>query len=109
MRKYGDFIRGMDISSYMEMKDRGFKYYDYEGKETDILPFAKKQGFNFVRLRIWNEPQNVPESGGYCDKEKTVIMAKRVKEEGLGLFLDFHYSDWWADPGHQKNQRPGKN
>lgn len=105
MRKYGDFIRGMDISSYMEMKDRGFKYYDYEGKETDILPFAKKQGFNFVRLRIWNEPQNVPESGGYCDKEKTVIMAKRVKEEGLGLFLDFHYSDWWADPGHQKKPK----
>ena len=105
MSKNRDFIRGMDISSYMEMKARGFKYYDYQGKETDILPFAKSQGFNFVRLRIWNEPWNVPESGGYCDKEKTVIMAKKVKEEGLGLFLDFHYSDWWADPGHQKKPK----
>lgn len=98
----GQFIKGMDISSYPEMMDKQFKYYDFDGKEVNLLDFAKEQGFNYGRLRIWNEPKRVPESGGYCNLKDTLKMAKEIVQRGMGLLLDFHYSDWWADPGHQE-------
>jgi len=61
-------------------------------------------GFNYVRLRIFNDPAQ--ENGyspqkGFCDLEHTKAMAKRVKASGMKLLLDFHYSDYWADPGKQ--------
>lgn len=97
-----DFIRGMDISSYFEMKDKGYRYYDEENHEVDVLEYAVKRGFNFARLRIWKEPERIPESGGYCNLEQTIKLARKIKEQGIGYVLDFHYSDWWADPGNQK-------
>ena len=95
------FIKGMDISSYPEMLDKQYTYYDFNGKEVNLLDFAKEQGFNYGRLRIWNEPERVPESGGYCNLQDTLKMAKEIMQRGMGLLLDFHYSDWWADPGNQ--------
>lgn len=95
------FIKGMDISSHPEMMDKGHRYYDFEGNEVNIIDFAKEQGFNYGRLRIWNNPECVRESGGYCDLEHTRNMAAEIKKRGMGLLLDFHYSDWWADPGKQ--------
>jgi beta-galactosidase len=60
--------------------------------------------FNYVRLRIFNDPAR--DSGyspkkGFCDLEHTKQMAKRVKAAGMKFLLDFHYSDYWADPGKQ--------
>lgn len=95
------FIKGMDISSHLELMDKGYKYYDFEGSEVNILDFARAQGFNYGRLRIWNEPERVVESGGYCSLEHTKKMSKEITSRGLGFLLDFHYSDWWADPGKQ--------
>lgn len=95
------FIKGMDISSYPEMMDKGYRYYDYDGNEVNLIDFAVSQGFNYGRLRIWNDPHSVPEAGGYCDLEHTKHMAQEIKKRGIGLLLDFHYSDWWADPGNQ--------
>lgn len=100
-----EFIRGMDISSMPEMLEKGFRYYDFDGREKDPLLLAKENGVNAIRLRVWNEPWRISESGGYCDKAQTVKFARRVKEMGFLLFLDFHYSDWWADPGQQR--KPG--
>lgn len=97
-----DFIRGMDISSYLEMKDKGYHYYDEEDHEVDVLEYAVKRGFNYARLRIWKEPERFPESGGYCNLEQTIKMAQKIKKQGIGYVLDFHYSDWWADPGNQR-------
>ncbi|MCM1252545.1 MAG: arabinogalactan endo-1,4-beta-galactosidase [Clostridium sp.] len=99
------FMKGMDISSYPEMTDMGYHYYDYDGKEVNLIDFAVSQGFNYGRLRIWNEPLNVPEAKGYCDLEHTKRMAQEIKKRGLGLLLDFHYSDWYADPGTQTKPR----
>lgn len=96
-----EFIRGMDISSYFKMKDKGYQYYDEEGREVDVLEYGVKRGFNYGRLRIWNEPENIPESGGYCNLEQTIKMAEKFVQQGIGYVLDFHYSDWWADPGNQ--------
>ena len=96
-----EFIKGMDISFLQEMLDRGARFCDRSGKERNIFELLKENGVNSIRLRIWNEPENVPESGGYCNLEQTIAMAKRIKEYGMSFFLDFHYSDWWADPGKQ--------
>ena len=74
-----DFIRGMDVSSYYEMKDKGYAYYDEEGREVDVLEYAVKRGFNFARMRLWNEPEKVPQSGGYCNLDKTISLAKKIK------------------------------
>ena len=94
-------IIGMDVSSYPEMMDKGYTYYDETGKKTDVLDYGKRKGFNYGRLRLWNEPRNIPESGGYCDLIQTIAMAKRMKALNIPYLLDFHYSDWWADPEHQ--------
>lgn len=100
-----EFMRGMDISSLPEMLEHGKKYFDFDGREKDPLVLIKENGANYIRLRVWNEPENVKESGGYCDPAKTVAFARRIKEMGFSLFLDFHYSDWWADPGKQNKPR----
>lgn len=89
------FIKGADISFLNEIEDRGGVYYD-EGVEKDALRILKDNGINYIRLRIWNDP-----SAGYCSKEKTLCMAKRIKRLGMKFLLNFHYSDNWADPKKQ--------
>jgi beta-galactosidase len=94
---------GADISFLPELEDRGMKFSD-NGTEKDAILILKDHGFNYVRLRIFNDPAR--DSGyspqkGFCDLEHTKKMAKRVKAAGMKLLLDFHYSDYWADPGKQ--------
>src|SRR6185369_10954674 len=98
-----DFIMGADVSMLQQIEDNGGKFYD-NGVEKDCLTILKDHGVNWIRLRIWNDPtddQGKPLGGGDNDLERTVAMATRVKAMGLKLLLDFHYSDWWADPGKQ--------
>ncbi|RPI05985.1 MAG: T9SS C-terminal target domain-containing protein [Ignavibacteriae bacterium] len=89
------FIRGADVSFTQQIEDLGGKYY-LHGVEKDALDIMKENGVNYIRLRLWHTPSN-----GYCGTAKTLEYAKRVKAKGLKLLLDFHYSDWWADPGKQ--------
>lgn len=94
---------GADISFLPQLEDRGMKFSD-NGIEKDAVRILKDHGFNYVRLRIFNEPAR--DSGyspkkGFCDLTHTKQMAKRVKDAGMKLLLDFHYSDYWADPGKQ--------
>ncbi|MEP7322785.1 MAG: beta-galactosidase GalA [Saprospiraceae bacterium] len=94
---------GADISFLPQLEDRGIKFSD-NGIEKDAIQIMKDHGFNYVRLRIFNEPAR--DSGyapgkGYCDLAYTKKMALRVKAAGMKLLLDFHYSDYWADPGKQ--------
>jgi len=96
------YIVGADISSVPAAEARGMKFSD-NGAQKDILQILKDHGFNYIRLRLFVEPKN---PGGYspqgwCDLPHTIAMARRVKEAGMGLLLDFHYSDTWADPGKQ--------
>ena len=99
------FIKGMDISSYQEMLDKGYSYFDECGNKVDIIEYAVKKGFNYARIRIWNNPLNIPESGGYCGLDETIKLAKIIKDVGIPYLLDFHYSDWWADPGNQNKPK----
>lgn len=94
---------GADISFLPELEARGMKFSD-NGIEKDAIQILKDHGFNYVRLRIFNDPAR--DSGyspgkGFCDLSNTLKMAKRVKAAGMKLLLDFHYSDYWADPGKQ--------
>lgn len=93
-----DYVRGVDISTLTAIEDKGGKYVDSNGTERDLLDILKDRGVNYVRLRLWNDPQK---SGGYNDKEDVIRLAKRVKEKGMKILLDFHYSDEWAHPGQQ--------
>lgn len=94
---------GADISFLPQIEDRGIKFSD-QGKEKDAILLLHDHGFNTIRLRIFVNPGN--EKGyspgkGYCGLQETLIMAKRVHETGIKLLLDFHYSDYWADPQQQ--------
>ncbi|MGN0142192.1 MAG: arabinogalactan endo-beta-1,4-galactanase [Roseburia sp.] len=92
-----EFIMGADISSLQAMEDCGAKYFDIDGKQKDAIEILKEHGVNYIRLRIWNNPTTSFDRGDYCNLENTLLMAKRVKEAGLKLLLDFHYCDSWAD------------
>ncbi len=99
-----DKMLGADISFLPELEDKGMKFYDTDGKQKDVLNILKDHGMNYVRLRIFNDPAR--DSGyspgkGFCDLEHTKQMAKRAKAAGMKLLLDFHYSDYWADPQQQ--------
>ena len=92
-----EFIKGADVSSLQAMEDYGAKFYDLEGKEADALSILRQHGVNYIRLRLFHSPTESFDAGDYCDLPHTVAMAKRVKQQGMGLLLDFHYSDFWAD------------
>ena len=96
------FFKGADGSSIPEKEDQGLVFRDMDGTAGDPLDLLAKYGVNSVRLRIWNEPAKMPESGGYCDLARTVAMARRIKARDMHFLLDFHYSDYWADPGQQR-------
>lgn len=95
------FYKGMDLSFVPRGTDEGMQIKDFDGTVMEPLALAKKYGVNSVRLRLWNQPENVPESKGYCNTEQTIAMAKEIKKYGMSFMLDFHYSDYWADPGNQ--------
>lgn len=96
------FIIGADISWVQQQEDEGVRFSDH-GAPNDIFAILKDHKFNWIRLRIFNNPS--AEKGyskkGYCDLSHTLQMAKRIKAAGMQFLLDFHYSDTWTDPGHQ--------
>ena len=102
---------GADISFLPELEARGMKFYD-KGVEKGAIQILKDHGFNYVRLRIFIDPSR--DSGyspqkGFCDLAHTKQMAMRVKKAGMKFLLDFHYSDYWADPGKQNKPAAWKN
>nr|MCR5507329.1 glycosyl hydrolase 53 family protein [Lachnospiraceae bacterium] len=96
------FYKGVDISNLPEREEAGCRFYDADMKEKDAFELLKDNGVNSVRLRLWHDPSQYPESGGYCDLKHTLEMAERIRDNGLHFMLDFHYSDYWADPGKQR-------
>ena len=98
-----EFIKGMDISSLIEEEQCGAKYY-MDGVQMDLLKILKIKGCNYCRLRLWNNPydeEGTPYGAGSNDMAKLIELSRRVKAEGMKILLDYHYSDFWADPGKQ--------
>lgn len=105
------FVKGMDLSTMAELRRLGAKYYD-NSEETDILEIMKRYDVDTIRLRLWNDPfsdKGEPYGAGTNDLETVLSMAKEVTRAGLGVHLNFHYSDFWADPGKQIKPKAWKN
>ena len=103
-----NFIFGMDTSSVLAEEASGVKYYDYDGNETDLCRLLADNGINYIRVRVWNNPwddEGRGFGGGNCDIAAAVEIGKRVTACGMKLLVDFHYSDFWADPGKQMAPR----
>jgi arabinogalactan endo-1,4-beta-galactosidase len=89
-------MRGADVSTGQRASDLGAPYSYADGTAGHPLDILESAGVNYIRLRIWNDPRS-----GYNNKEQVLRYARQVKARGLGLMVDFHYSDTWADPGRQ--------
>ncbi|MCF0198004.1 MAG: glycosyl hydrolase 53 family protein [Bacteroidaceae bacterium] len=97
---------GGDISLLPKYEQNGAKYYTNDGKPCDdMLTFFQSVGHNAMRVRLFVDPTKAPteEKGqGVCQDLAYVIqLARRIKDQGMALMLDFHYSDSWADPAKQ--------
>ncbi len=78
------------------MEAGNYKFYNRDGKQEDCYQVMKDEGMNSIRLRAWVNPVD-----GWCNTADVVLKAKRAKAMGMRIMIDFHYSDWWADPGKQ--------
>ena len=99
-----DFILGMDVSSVLAEERSGVVYRGFDGGEQDLFATLAQSGVNTIRVRVWNDPydaQGRGYGGGNCDVAAAAEIGRRAAEHGLRLLVDFHYSDFWADPGKQ--------
>jgi arabinogalactan endo-1,4-beta-galactosidase len=90
------YYKGMDLSFQPEIKDWNTPYFDADNTPVELLPFLKLKGVNLVRLKLWHTPDTT-----YNGLYSVIEYAKQVKQNGMALLIDFHYSDTWADPGKQ--------
>ena len=98
-----DFIRGVDVSTLDMLEDLGATYYS-SGSQGDALKILSNNGANYVRLKLWVDPYDEdgnPYGGGNNDYATTLALAKRAQNLGMGILIDFHLSDFWADPANQ--------
>ncbi len=110
--KDDDYIMGMDISSIIEVEEAGGVFYDWDGNKVDLFEFLADNGINYIRIRLWNapyvdytDPTSASFQGGGNDLETDLKIAKRAVDAGMKVCLDFHYSDFWADPDKQTAPR----
>ena len=92
------FVKGADISWVTEMERQGDKFFNARGEERECTALMKEMGLDAIRLRVWVDPK---EHDNWCNQEDLVVKAKRAAALGMDVMVDFHYSDWWADPGQQ--------
>jgi arabinogalactan endo-1,4-beta-galactosidase len=90
-------IRGADLSALPKiLETSNAAYFDADGNYEKLITTFKKNGGNTVRLKLWHTPEE-----GYSGFEDVKTFAEEIKAEGLKVWLTVHYSDTWADPGHQ--------
>lgn len=98
-----DRMIGADISFLPQIEDRGTTF-SVNGVKRDAMEILRDHGFNYIRLRIFVDPgheKGYSPGKGYCGLDSTLSMARRIREAGMKLLLNFHYSDYWADPQQQ--------
>jgi len=103
------FAKGADVSWVPGMEAQGYKWYDKNGVQRDILDILKNDyQINSVRIRVFVNPSN-DYGNGYMNKDRAAALAQRAKNMGLRVMLTLHYSDTWADPGHQTKPAAWRN
>lgn len=101
------FLIGGDVSQLNYVEDMGAKFYDAEGNQADPLQILAENGWNFARLRLYNDPGPGRGDGtyycheDYMDPEDVLDMARRCKEKGMEIEITFHYSDYWSNGATQ--------
>ena len=99
-----DFYRGMDVSAVLALENSGVKYYNFDGEEQDVFMTLAQAGVNYIRLRVWNDPYDENGNGyggGNNDVATAITLGQRATQYGMKVCIDFHYSDFWADPKKQ--------
>lgn len=102
-----DFIFGADISSLPSLEKSGVTFQDEAGNPAELTSLLFGSGFNYIRVRVWNDPFDASGrgyGGGNCNVDTAIDIGKRAASCGMKLLVDFHYSDFWADP--KKQQAP---
>ena len=90
------FWLGADISGTSELEARGVQLYNAQGEPRENTVLMREYGLNAARFRVWVNPKD-----GFSSKEDVLKLALRAKAQGMAIMIDFHYSDWWADPAKQ--------
>jgi len=93
-----EFAKGADIGWVTEYESKGYNFYNAKGEQRECTALMKELGLNAIRIRVWVDPSK---HGNWCNTADVVEKAKRAKELGMDVMIDFHYSDWWADPAQQ--------
>jgi len=93
--KAAEYAIGADLSFLKQAEDRGTVFKD-NGEAKPGLQIFKDHGYNWIRLRLFHTPTQLPNSLDY-----TIALAKEAKKRGFKFLLNYHYSDTWADPGKQ--------
>ena len=103
-----DFIFGMDVSSAIALENAGIHFKDGAGMERDLFELLKENGIGWIRVRVWVDPYDSEGhgfGGGNNDLATAVKIGQRAAAAGQRLLVDFHYSDFWADPSKQQAPR----
>ena len=103
-----DFILGADVSVLLAEETSGVVYKDFDGREQDMLKTLSENGINFVRVRVWVDPfdrDGHGYGGGNCTARTAGEIGARAAQYGMKLLVDFHYSDFWADPAKQQSPK----
>ena len=98
------FILGVDVSELLSQEESGVLYYNSAGVQTDALAVLAESGTGHIRLRVWNDPFDKQGRGygaGNINAERAAVLSARAAKLGMKTLIDFHYSDFWADPSRQ--------
>lgn len=93
------FVRGADVSWCTEMEAAGKGFRNARGEARECIALMKELGLGAIRLRVWVNPEKA--YGPYCHAADVLVKARRAKDLGLPVMVDFHYSDFFADPSRQ--------
>lgn len=97
------WLQGGDFSRLNLELEHGVSYKS-AGSVKDPVDIAVENGWNIVRLRVFNDPGNTAYSPsiymtkGYVCLNDMLKLAKKAKRAGLKILLTLHYSDYWTDP-----------
>ncbi|WP_228545894.1 glycosyl hydrolase 53 family protein [Microcella flavibacter] len=103
-----DFINGVDVSSVLSLEESGVVFRDAAGEPADLFDVLAAEGVTDVRVRVWNDPFDAEGrgyGGGNTDVDRAIEIGERATDAGLGVLVNFHYSDFWADPAKQQSPK----